>query len=82
MLVLTRKTSQSIMIGDQIEVSVLAVSGDKVRVGISAPRDVPVFRKEVYLSIQEERIDPGATGDAEQGLVDDAAEDDTAASGS
>jgi len=82
MLVLTRKTNQSIMIGDQIEVSVLAVSGDKVRVGISAPRDVPVFRKEVYLSIQEERIDPGATGDAEQGLVDDAAEDDTAASGS
>ena len=56
MLVLTRKTNQSIMIGDEIEVSVLAVSGDKVRVGISAPRDVPVFRKEVYLAIQEERI--------------------------
>ena len=59
MLVLTRKTNQSIMIGDEIEVSVLAVSGDKVRVGISAPRAVPVFRKEVYLSIQEERL--GAT---------------------
>ena len=56
MLVLTRKTNQSIMIGDEIEVSVLAVSGDKVRIGISAPRDVPVFRKEVYLSIQEERL--------------------------
>ena len=56
MLVLTRKTNQSIMIGDEIEVSVLAVSGDKVRVGISAPRDVPVFRKEVYLAIQEERV--------------------------
>lgn len=54
MLVLTRKTNQSIMIGDDVEVSVLAVTGDKVRVGISAPRDVPVFRKEVYLSIQEE----------------------------
>jgi carbon storage regulator len=55
MLVLTRKTNQSIMIGDEIEVSVLAVSGDKVRIGIAAPRDVPVFRKEVYLSIKEER---------------------------
>jgi carbon storage regulator len=56
MLVLTRKTNQSIMIGDEIEVSVLAVSGDKVRIGISAPREVPVFRKEVYLSIREERL--------------------------
>jgi carbon storage regulator len=56
MLVLTRKTNQSIMIGDDVEISVLAVSGDKVRIGISAPRDVPVFRKEVYLSIQAERL--------------------------
>jgi carbon storage regulator len=55
MLVLTRKGSQSIMIGDDIEVSILAIMGEKVRVGISAPRDVPVFRKEVYLEIQAER---------------------------
>ena len=48
MLVLTRKSSQSIMIGDDIEVSVLAVAGDKVRIGIEAPRVVPVFRREVY----------------------------------
>ena len=54
MLVLTRKTNQSIMIGDDIEVSVLAVARDKIRLGITAPREVPVFRKEVYLSIQEE----------------------------
>jgi carbon storage regulator len=54
MLVLTRKTNQSIMIGDDIEVSVLAVSRDKIRLGITAPRDVPVFRKEVYLSIKGE----------------------------
>jgi carbon storage regulator len=54
MLVLTRKTNQSIMIGDDIEVSVLAVSRDKIRLGITAPRDVPVFRKEVYLSIKDE----------------------------
>ena len=62
MLVLTRKSNQSIMIGDDIEVSVLAIMGEKVRIGIQAPRDVPVFRKEVYLEIQSERqreIDPG-----------------------
>ena len=60
MLVLTRKTNQSIMIGDEIEVSVLAVSRDKIRLGITAPRDVPVFRKEVYLSIKEEGQEPGS----------------------
>lgn len=56
MLVLTRKSNQSIMIGDDIEVSVLAIVGDKVRVGIQAPRDVPVFRKEVYLEIKDEAL--------------------------
>jgi len=63
-LVLTRKANQSIMIGDDVEVSVLSIMGEKVRLGISAPRDVPVFRKEVYLEIQEERgqvTAPGAT---------------------
>lgn len=53
MLVLTRKTNQSIMIGDSIEVSILSVAGDKVRIGIDAPRDVAVFRKEVYESMDE-----------------------------
>jgi carbon storage regulator len=62
MLVLTRKTNQSIMIGDDIEVSVLAVSRDKIRLGITAPRDVPVFRKEVYLSIKGEE-EASATDD-------------------
>jgi carbon storage regulator len=59
MLVLTRKSNQSIMIGDEIEVSVLAIMGEKVRIGIQAPRDVPVFRKEVYLEIQQERVASG-----------------------
>jgi len=54
-LVLTRKSNQSIMIGDDIEVSVLSIMGEKVRVGSQAPRDIPVFRKEVYLEIQQER---------------------------
>jgi carbon storage regulator len=53
MLVLTRKGNQSIMIGDDIEVSVLAIMGEKVRIGIDAPRSVPVYRKEVYVEIQQ-----------------------------
>ena len=59
MLVLTRKSNQSIMIGDDIEVSVLSIMGEKVRIGIQAPRDIPVFRREVYLEIQEERAAAG-----------------------
>ncbi len=55
MLVLTRKSNQSIMIGDEVEVSVLAVSGEKVRLGIEAPKAVPVFRKEVYVEIKDGR---------------------------
>jgi len=54
MLVLTRKSNQSIMIGDDIEVSVLSVMGEKVRIGIQAPQRVPVFRKEIYLEIHRE----------------------------
>jgi carbon storage regulator len=47
------------MIGDDIEISVLAVMGEKVRIGIEAPRSVPVFRREVYVEIQEEGEDDG-----------------------
>ena len=65
MLVLTRKSNQSIMIGDEIEVSVLSIMGEKVRIGIQAPRDIPVFRKEVYLEIQQEHVPPAGTARAE-----------------
>ena len=51
------------MIGDDIEVSVLAIMGEKVRIGIDAPRSVPVFRKEVYLEIQGESR---RTGDSDE----------------
>ena len=54
MLVLTRKTNQSIMIRDDVEVTVLSVHGEKVRLGIQAPSDVPVYRNEIYLEIQRE----------------------------
>ena len=69
MLVLTRKSNQSIMIGDDIEVSVLAIMGEKVRIGIEAPRSVPVFRKEVYVEIQQDR-----EGGANKEEVDEALE--------
>jgi carbon storage regulator len=66
MLVLTRKSNQSIMIGDDIEVSVLAIMGEKVRIGIQAPREVPVFRKEVYLEIQQEQVAEGGKAAREE----------------
>ncbi len=69
MLVLTRKSNQSIMIGDEIEVSVLAIMGEKVRIGIEAPRSVPVFRKEVYVEIHQGQ---GSAEDKKK--VDDALE--------
>jgi carbon storage regulator len=80
MLVLTRKSNQSIMIGDDVEVSVLSVVGEKVRIGIQAPQNIPVFRTEIYLEIQRQGAD-GAPAiehheDAQQaavpGHVDDA----------
>jgi len=72
MLVLTRKSNQSIMIGDEIEVSVLSIMGEKVRIGIQAPRSIPVFRKEVYLEIQQEKA---AESKASRGEVDSALEE-------
>ena len=59
MLVLTRKLGQSIMIGDRVEVQVLSVAGEKVRLGITAPEDVSIFRNEVYDRIESETEDEG-----------------------
>src|SRR5215211_983651 len=67
-LVLTRKSNQSIMIGDDIEVSVLAIMGEKVRIGIDAPRSVPVFRKEVYVEIQQNRGSEDDANDVDAAL--------------
>ncbi len=54
MLVLTRKKNQSIMIGDKIEITIIEIKGDQIRIGISAPDDVTILRKEVYLSVKNE----------------------------
>ena len=55
------------MIGDDIEVSVLSIMGEKVRIGIQAPRNIPVFRKEVYLEIQQEKA-AGSRNEVEKAL--------------
>jgi carbon storage regulator len=57
MLVLSRKIDERIMIGDQIEISVVDIKGDQVKLGISAPSQVKVYRKEVYQAIQKENIE-------------------------
>lgn len=53
MLALSRKKNEAIMISNDIEISILEVKGDQVKVGITAPKEIPVYRKEVYLQIQE-----------------------------
>ena len=57
MLALTRKKGESIVINNNIEISVLEIRGDQIKIGVSAPKDVPIYRKEVYLQIQEETIE-------------------------
>jgi len=56
MLILARKTNQSIMIGDDIEIIIIDISGDQVKLGIRAPRKISVHRKEIYQEIQMENI--------------------------
>ncbi len=57
MLVLTRRKGEAVIIQDEIEITILSVEGDNVRLGISAPKHVDIFRKEVYLSIQEANLE-------------------------
>lgn len=54
MLALTRKKGESLVINNNIEITVLDVRGDQVKLGVKAPREVPVYRKEIYLQIQKE----------------------------
>ncbi len=54
MLALTRKKGESLVINNNIEITVLEIRGDQIKIGIQAPKDVPIYRKEVYLQIQQE----------------------------
>ena len=54
MLALARKINQSIMIGSDIEITLLEIKGDQVQIGINAPKAVPIYRKEIYMQIQDE----------------------------
>ena len=61
MLILARRIGESIMIGDQVEISVVDIKGDQVKLGIKAPSQVKVYRREVYAAIQEENRAAAAT---------------------
>lgn len=57
MLILTRKVGETLMVGDDITVTILGVKGNQVRVGIKAPKNVPVHREEIYNKVKEDNID-------------------------
>jgi len=65
MLVLSRKRDEDLIIGDGIVVRVIDIRGDKVRLGVIAPKEVPVHRREVYEAIQRQRLPPDSIVDAE-----------------
>lgn len=69
MLVLSRKTNQSIMIGEEIEVVVLEIKGDTVKLGLKAPRDVKVYRQEIYAEIKAENERAAASHAATAGAA-------------
>ncbi len=68
MLVLTRKPNEAIMIGDDIEITILSVEGEQIKLGINAPKNVDIHRKEIYLSIQQENREASKT---ETNLLED-----------
>lgn len=69
MLALTRKKNEALVINNNIEIKILEVKSDQVKLGISAPREIPVYRKEVYMQIQEENK-AAANEDAMDALKD------------
>lgn len=64
MLALTRKVGESIVIADNIEITIIAITGDQIKLGIDAPKSISIHRKEIYLQIQEENKAAAATSEA------------------
>ena len=64
MLALSRKKGEAIVVNNDIELTVLEIKGDQVKIGISAPKTIPIYRKEVYLQIQEENEEAASGADA------------------
>ena len=65
MLASARKVNESIMIGNDIEITVLEIKGDQIKLGVKAPKSVPIYRKELYVQIQEENKQAGSAVDVE-----------------
>ena len=63
MLALARKVNESIMIGNDIEITVLEIKGDQIKLGVKAPKSVPIYLKELYVQIQEENKQAGSAVD-------------------
>jgi len=63
MLILTRRVGESLMIGDDVSVTILGVKGNQVRVGVNAPRDVAVHREEIYERIKQEQLEQSTESD-------------------
>lgn len=63
MLALARKVNESIIVNDNIEVTVLEVKGDQIKIGIDAPRNVPIYRKEIYTQIRESNAEAANVAD-------------------
>lgn len=71
MLILTRRVGETLMVGDDVSITVLGVKGNQVRIGVNAPREIAVHREEIYMRIQKEKEQ---TDDAGQGAAEEATE--------